>query len=94
MLKTFENTGLLDNTLLMVYGDHGNRLSTYNTHIGKFERKRQFVGMILPSRFENTPYMRNLQGNRDKLLTFFGVYQTLRHFLHMKKFNLNAIETC
>ncbi len=96
LLSTFENKGYLDDTLLIVYGDHGNRLSAYSiyTKIGRFERKQQFVGMRLPSRFKNTPYLRNLEGNRDKLLTFFDIHQTLRHFLHMNEFNLKASETC
>jgi len=96
LLSNFDNKGFLNNTLLMIYGDHGNRLTpfSYNTQIGKFERNRQFVGIKLPNRFENTPYKNNFVKNQDKLATFFDVYQTLRQFLHMNEFNLNVSTNC
>ena len=54
MLARFERKGLLKNTLLAVYGDHGHRLSEFGiyTEVGKFERNSPFLSIHMPIKFQ------------------------------------------
>ena len=85
MLKTYEKNGYFDNTLLVFYSDHGNRLSkyAYETEMGKKERKMPFLSIRMPNQLLKTDYYFNLKNNRNRLVSFFDVYQTLRQFLHI-----------
>ncbi len=67
--------------------DHGNRLTRYSyaTEMGKLERFRPFLSIILPNMLKNTQLAKNLSQNKDKLISFFDIYQTLRHFLFINK---------
>lgn len=91
MLQNFQDKGWLENTLIILYGDHGNRLSSFSRKgIGKFERNRPFFSMKLPNIFRDSIFHKNLQSNKKKLVSFFDVYQTLRQFLFINKFNQDA----
>ena len=85
MIEKLENLKYLDNTLLIIFSDHGNRLSSYSifTPPGRIERNWPILSMRLPIKLWNTPYFHNAKNNREKLITPYDVYQTLRHFLHM-----------
>ena len=64
-------------------GDHGNRINRYSyaTEMGKLERYRPFLSVTLPEKLKNSTIAKNLKYNSDKLVSFFDLYQTLRHFL-------------
>ena len=87
LLDSFESKGYLNNTMVILFGDHGNRLKFYSyaTEIGKFERYRPFLSIKMPQRFKNSSYMRNMHNNRNKLLSFYDLHQTLRHSLYLDK---------
>ena len=90
LLKKLQEKGILDNTLLIVMGDHGNRILRYSyaTEMGKLERYRPFLSVKLPKRLIQTRHWTNLKSNTNRLVSFFDVYQTLRHFVYLNRFNL------
>ena len=85
LIETFENSSLLDNTLLIVHSDHGNRLNRYSIFqpSGRMERKYPFLSMRLPKKLWNTSYFYNAKDNQKNLIGAYDLYQTLRHFEHM-----------
>ncbi len=86
-LESLNSNGYLDNTMLMLFTDHGNRLKyySYSTEIGKLEKYMPFLSIKPPKKLENMPFARNLYNNKHKLVSFFDIYQTLRHYLFMNK---------
>lgn len=95
MLKRLESEGHLDKTLLIFFSDHGNRLKffAYATELGKLERYLPFLSVKLPKKMVNTRYFENVKMNRDKLVSFFDIYQTLREFYFINKYeNINGHE--
>ena len=91
LIKSMSSKGFLENTMLIVYGDHGHRISGFSVHteIGQYERARPFLSIRLPNTFKDTSYLKNLKNNRHKLTSFYDVYQTLRHFLFLNKFDVD-----
>lgn len=88
MLQNFKDKGWLENTLVILFGDHGHRMSSFSrTPMGRFERNRPFFSMKLPNKFRKSIFLKNLQSNKNKLSTFIDVYQTLRQILYINKFN-------
>ena len=94
MIKKLYSKGYLNDTMLIIYSDHGNRLTEFSayTEIGRYERSRPFLSIRLPNEFKNSVYMKNLENNRHKLATHFDLYQTLQHYsvLNKYKFDLNS----
>jgi hypothetical protein len=87
LLVRLEEKNYLDNTLLVLYSDHGSRLTlySYRTLSGKLERKLPFLYLRLPKQLWNTKYHLNALNNKNKLIGAYDIHQTFRHFL-----NLNA----
>ena len=88
MMHRLDARGYLRNTMLVFFTDHGQRTKhyAYGTELGKLERYLPFVSIRLPPRspFDHTAsYRANLLANSNKLVSFFDLHQTLRHFLHI-----------
>jgi hypothetical protein len=85
LLLRLENEKYLENTLLVMFSDHGSRLTLYSfqTQSGKIERKLPFLYLRLPKKLWNTKYHLNAVNNKNKLIGAYDIYQTLRHFLHL-----------
>jgi hypothetical protein len=85
MIENFDKLGYLDNTLLFIFSDHGSRLSSYayQTDAGMMEKNLPFVSIRLPKILWNSQYQTNLLENKNKLVTAFDIFQTLRHFYHL-----------
>ena len=96
MLSKLDSNGYLNYTMLIVMGDHGSRFNYYahTTESGKLEHKLPFFSIRLPQNFKNTDFLRNVLNNRGKLVSFFDVYQTLRHYLHLNKYGMNQSDAC
>jgi hypothetical protein len=86
-IERFESQGFLDNTLFILLGDHGNRLSRYfaETEQGKVEHTKPFLSIRVPRKLWSSKYFRNLQINRHKLITPFDIHKTLKHFFYLNK---------
>jgi hypothetical protein len=95
MLQNFNSKGYLDDSVLIFFTDHGNRLKyySYSTEIGKLEKNMPFLSIKLPKKIENSKFYRNIFNNKHKLVSFFDLYQTLRHFCYMnyKQFDLKHL---
>ncbi len=79
--------GILDNTLVIVMGDHGARYSgVRNTTQGKLEERLPFMSLAFPKWFsEKYPrLMKNLRVNANRLATPFDLHATFKDLLDMK----------
>lgn len=90
-LVEFENKGFLDNTLLILTSDHGHRLSKYyyETDYGQIELSSPLLNMRLPKKLRNSAFYQNAYENRNKLISIFDLYKTIRHFNYINKFNVH-----
>ncbi|XP_041356759.1 uncharacterized protein LOC121373967 isoform X1 [Gigantopelta aegis] len=84
-LNTLRDDGILKNTVLIYYSDHGNRYGRIrNTFIGKLEERLPFLFLVFPRWFliKYKEIARNLQVNSKRLSTPFDVYETLKDILY------------
>ena len=84
-LNTLKNDGILENTLLIYYSDHGNRYGRIrNTFIGKLEERLPFLFFVFPKWFliKYKEITKNLHINSKRLSTPFDVYKTLKDILY------------
>ena len=90
MIVKLEKNGKLDDTFLMIFSDHGIRLRLYGygTDQGKLEKYNPFISIRLPKILKNTRYFKNSFENQFKMVTFFDLFQTLKHFLHINKYGI------
>lgn len=83
-----EETGIRNNTLSVVLGDHGARSSKYRaTMVGKLEERLPFMAFSFPPWFK-TKYpkeFQNFQNNSNILTAHFDVFATLKHLLKFDK---------
>lgn len=93
LVRKFEQKGYLDNTLLILFSDHGSRLTHYGfyTEPGRVERSMPFLTIRLPKQLENTEFEFNLKQNCDKLVSMFDLYKTLRHFYYLNKYDRDTL---
>lgn len=88
LLEYFRKKGYLDNTILIMYADHGARYSRVrNTVQGKMEERLPMMSLALPPSFkQNYPKLyKNLHQNSNKLATPFDIHETLLHVLHLDR---------
>jgi hypothetical protein len=93
LLEFLKKTKNLDNTLLIVMGDHGARYSKLRqTTQGKMEERLPMMSLTFPPWFEKkyNHLMQNLRRNVDRLTTPYDVHETIRNILNFK--NMNEIE--
>ena len=89
LLQTLKKNGALDNTLLVVMGDHGARYSKVRHSLqGKLEERLPMMSLAFPESFRKKyPYeMKNLKKNANRLTTPFDVHETLRDLLDTRRF--------
>ena len=83
-LQAFRKESFLDNTLLIVFADHGARFSSLRKTIqGKLEERFPFMSITTPKWFreKHEDLYNNLVYNSRVLTSPFDVYATLRHIL-------------
>lgn len=83
-LETFEKETFRNNTLLIIFADHGARFSDLRKTIqGKLEERFPFLSITTPKWFpEKYPDLYNSLVHNSRVLTSpFDVYATLRHIL-------------
>ncbi|CAF1515318.1 unnamed protein product, partial [Didymodactylos carnosus] len=86
-LYEMNKTGHLDNTMLIIMSDHGQRYSELrSTYQGKLEERLPFMSIRMPSKFQQSTYVHNLRLNSHRLTTPFDIHET---FFHMLDFNEN-----
>lgn len=81
VLEQLRRAGHLDNTVVLVLGDHGARYSVVRSTVqGKLEERLPMMALAFPKWFqEKYPNnIKHLQQNADCLTTPFDIYETLR----------------
>ncbi|KAI8773197.1 hypothetical protein BgiMline_014269 [Biomphalaria glabrata] len=76
--------GYLNNTVLILMGDHGARYSEVrSTWSGKMEERLPYMSFLFPKWFERKfpEAMKNFRANRKRLTTPFDMHETFRDFL-------------
>ena len=87
-ITSIHEDGLLNNTVFILYGDHGFRYGPMRqTLMGKFEERNAAMNIIFPEWFlSKYPVIaRNLKTNENRFTTFFDVYETLQDILKINK---------
>ena len=82
LLQHLESTGQHQNTLMVMFGDHGDRSGPYRaTMTGKLEERLPFMSFTFPPWFPDKypEEFINFQRNSKVLTSHFDVYATLQH---------------
>ncbi|GIY09410.1 uncharacterized protein CEXT_262371 [Caerostris extrusa] len=88
MLEDLQDMGALNNSLLVLFSDHGIRFGDIRyTYIGKFEERMPMMFIHAPKWFldQNPEIAKNLKINQDRLMTLFDVHATMLHLLDLNK---------
>ena len=84
LFQDLKSNGHLNNTLVIVMGDHGLRYGTVRTQVqGKLEERLPLFAVLTPPWFKSKypGIIKNLNKNRERLTSWFDVYATFRHVL-------------
>ncbi|CEF59833.1 Protein of unknown function DUF229 family and Alkaline phosphatase-like, alpha/beta/alpha domain and Alkaline-phosphatase-like, core domain-containing protein [Strongyloides ratti] len=78
-----ENIDLFDNNFILIMGDHGYRLGTYQlTNIGEYEGNNPYFMFSVPKILRNnSKLMKNLIDNSNKHISHLDIYATLLDIL-------------
>lgn len=79
-----DNKNYRNNTIVIFFGDHGNRASEFRSSIqGKLEERLPMMSFSLPPWFRKTypDYFRNIQRNSRVMTSHYDIHVTLKHFL-------------
>ena len=90
--RYFKQHGHLQNTAVIMFGDHGPRTSSFrSTLTGKLEERLPFLSITLPSWFaeEYPEHHENLSANTNVLTSHFDVYATLQHLMNLTSTKTN-----
>ncbi|KAI1696804.1 hypothetical protein DdX_18854 [Ditylenchus destructor] len=91
-LARLKNSGAFENSVVLIMGDHGQRISSIQkTHSGRVEERMPMMGIYLPERFKTdhpTEY-ENLSLNKNRLTSNFDIYDTL-----MDTLTFSGIQDC
>jgi len=80
-----QREGQLNNTVLIVLGDHGHRFSAIRkTDIGRVEERMPFLAVSLPTEFKHRyPHLvEGLEQNNNTLLSWFDIHEMLMDLAH------------
>ena len=81
-MQTLIREGLLDNTILLFFSDHGSRYgTTAHTSMRQFEARLPFFFILPPRHLLTGEESQNLKINQNRLTTFFDIHSTLWHLI-------------
>ena len=86
LYQFLQKGGFLENTVIMLFGDHGPRNSAFRSKLtGKLEERLPFLSLTVPSwfRVSNIPYHLYLKENTNVLTSHFDIYATIRHLMNL-----------
>ncbi|CAH1645432.1 unnamed protein product [Spodoptera littoralis] len=86
-MKTFSTTNILEDTLLIIMGDHGSRFSKLReTYQGKLEERLPLLSIFLPERLKRLrpDAVRALNQNVDRVTTPYDLHTTILDVLDLK----------
>lgn len=83
-LKDMKRTGYLENTFLVIMGDHGIRYGAIRkTMLGKLEERLPLLSISIPQwfRMKYPEYFQHLKTNTERLTSPYDIHATLQHIL-------------
>lgn len=83
-LEDMKKTGYLDNTFLIIMGDHGIRYGAIRkTMLGKLEERLPLLSISVPQwfRMKFPEYLGHLQTNTERLTSPYDIQATIQHIL-------------
>ena len=83
-LNEFKAKGYLENTIFILFGDHGARISGARASLeGKLEERMPFLSITLPKWFKNKhkDFYASLLNNTNVLTSHYDIHGMLRHML-------------
>lgn len=83
-MRHLNSTGDLDETAVVIFGDHGDRTAEFRkTMQGKLEERLPFISITLPPWFRQkfTKQFNNLRLNSEVLTSHYDLYATAKHML-------------
>ena len=88
-LNTF---GFLNNTVVILFGDHGLRASGFRSTLqGKLEERLPFMSITFPPWFHSFHgQMKNIKDNTRVLTSHFDIFATLQHLMTFPRENRKA----
>lgn len=87
-LQNFESSKLKENTILILFSDHGPRFSNIrSTMKGLLEERNPFFSIYLPNKFQNQfpDQFKIFKANLNSLVTPFDIHETFLDLLFMLK---------
>ena len=77
---SYMNEHYSNNTVVIIYGDHGPRYGAYRqTLAGKLEERLPVLWMLIPTAISDPVVHKNLKINTKRLSTVYDLHETLRH---------------
>ena len=92
-LKSLKDDNLLNNTMLVVLGDHGARFDEIRTTLqGKLEERLPFLSFTFPEWFGKKfpSFAKNLRDNTERIISPLDVHATFMHLLRFPEESLNS----
>jgi membrane-anchored protein YejM (alkaline phosphatase superfamily) len=90
--KRFYASGAMDNTLVLLFGDHGNRFDSFRkTVIGRVEERMPFLAIHVPKILRHL--RSNLEKNTNILTSWHDVYEMLMD-VAMSNIELKSKQVC
>lgn len=83
-MRHLNSTGALDETAVVIFGDHGDRTAEFRkTMQGKLEERLPFISITLPPWFRQrfSYQFNNLRQNSEILTSHYDLYATAKHML-------------
>ncbi|EDW49609.1 uncharacterized protein LOC6619204 [Drosophila sechellia] len=84
--RTLDKNGIMDNTIIIFFSDHGTRFGPLrNLDSGFVEERLPFIYIRVPRwiREKYPKQLRNLQMNKNRLTSPYDIHATLRHILEL-----------
>ena len=83
-MQIMQRKGHFDNSIFILFGDHGARFEGFReTMTGKLEERLPFLSITVPKQFleKHTEAKQALKHNKKLLTSFFDIHATLHHML-------------
>ncbi|XP_078596674.1 uncharacterized protein LOC144873292 [Branchiostoma floridae x Branchiostoma japonicum] len=84
LIKSWKDNGYLNNTVLVLFADHGPRYGRIRQQLqGRLEERLPFFGIAVPPWMKEShpEIIRNLKKNEERLTSAFDFHKTLQHVL-------------